>query len=99
MSKESLATRLSQDTLLREICKIVTYVGFPFRELSTRLKPMVDQYGSRKVSDPATCQVVGPLHPCCGSAAATPVAATRMDTASRPRERRTESAVTESPVT
>src|SRR5947208_16837662 len=50
MSKESLAMRLSQDTLLREICKIVGYVGFHFRELSTRMKALVDQHGSRKVS-------------------------------------------------
>ncbi len=50
MSKESLVTRIHADHLYWHICKAIHYVGFPFRELAARMKPLVDQHGSRKVS-------------------------------------------------
>ncbi len=49
MSK-SLVSRIFEDSLLWQVCKIVSYAGFPFRELAAKMKPLADQYGVRKVS-------------------------------------------------
>jgi hypothetical protein len=35
---------------LWEICKTVHYVGFPFRQLYERMQPLVEKYGTKKVS-------------------------------------------------
>ena len=50
MSKESLVTRIHASPLLWDLCKVIGYVGFPFRELASWMKPLVDQHGARKVS-------------------------------------------------
>jgi hypothetical protein len=49
MSK-SLSVRVHEDRLLWDMIKAIGYGGFPFRELAAKLKPLVGQYGARKVS-------------------------------------------------
>ncbi len=50
MSKESLVSRIHADELYWHICKVIDYVGVPFRELATRMKPLIEQHGAKKVS-------------------------------------------------
>lgn len=50
MAKESLTTRIHESDLLWAVCRAVGYVGFPFRNLFERLKPLVEKHGTRKVS-------------------------------------------------
>src|SRR6202043_3517195 len=49
MSKP-LSTRVHEERLLWDLIKLIGYGGFYFHELFVRLKPLVDQYGARKVS-------------------------------------------------
>ncbi len=54
MNKDSLSVRVHEDKLLWDVMKTIGYGGFAFRELSVRLKPLVDQHGARKVSSALT---------------------------------------------
>lgn len=51
MGKESLSMRVYNDHLYTTICRAVGYVGFPFRELAAKMKPLVEQHGAKKVSE------------------------------------------------
>lgn len=50
MSKEPLVNRIHASKLLWDLCKIIHYAGFPYRELAQRVKPLVEQHGAKKVS-------------------------------------------------
>jgi hypothetical protein len=51
MSKpQPLSMRVYEDKVLWDVIKAVGYGGFPFRELYQRLKPLVEEHGTKKVS-------------------------------------------------
>lgn len=51
MSKEQpLSLKLYFDPSFTDLVRIVGYVGFPFRELAEKVKPLIQQYGIKRVS-------------------------------------------------
>ena len=56
MSIAKLIDKIHKEELYWSVVKLVGYGAFPFRELASRMKPLVEKHGAKKVSS-ALCEL------------------------------------------